>query len=185
MFSLSLIEEYYPYLQKDIGEILGYILPGLEIGIVGAVIVLIGCRIFIHEWNWRKAIAYFLFVSYVAIVIQIAYLSRQPGSRTDVAFGLGDTWGTTIQAHAYVIENIIMFIPFGLVFPLLGKKAKWICLPLAILSSCALEGMQYITGRGYCQLDDVITNVIGAFIGYVVFMLVYLMIIIIRRIKED
>lgn len=182
---MELTKVYYPYLLKDIEEITGYILPGVLIGIVCATIILIGYRFFTHKWKWSKFVSFLLFVSYVAIVIQIAYLSRQPGSRTDVSFGLGDTWGTTLQTHAYVIENIIMFIPFGIIFPMLGKYPRWFCIPTAICSSVALEGIQYLTERGFCQLDDVVTNVIGACIGYAIFLIVYLLLLTIMSTTNE
>ena len=46
-------------------------------------------------------------------------LFKEPGSRTGVAdMVLWSNWGMTLQMHAYFIENIVLFIPFGLLFPL-------------------------------------------------------------------
>ena len=165
--------EYYPYLQKDMSEVMEYIPLGIVMGAIASFLIVIGYYLMTQRWQWEKLFIFFLFITYVAVVIQIAYLSRPPGSRTDVAWGLGDTWGTTIQAHAYVIENVMMFIPFGILFPMLGRIARTYCIPAAICSSMVLEGMQYITQRGYCQLDDIVTNVIGACIGYIFFYLVH------------
>ena len=170
----EMIKEYLPYLQKDIGDILGYIPLGIMIGMAGMITVMIVIRLYSGKWQWKRMLPYSLFLAYIVIVIQIAYLSREPGSRTDVALGLGDTWGETLQARAYVIENVIMFMPFGLLFPLLGKAAMIGCIPVAVCSSVALEGMQYFTQRGYCQLDDVVTNSMGAVIGYGIVMSVYM-----------
>lgn len=172
----QLITEYYPYLKNDLCEIVPYIAPGFYVGIVCVIFLLLLGRIATKKWIWKRAIPFFLFCSYVAIVIQIAYLSREPGSRTDVAFGLWDTWGTTLQAHSYVIENVMMFVPFGILFPMFGKWARYSCMIAAALSSIAIEGMQYVSKRGYCQLDDVVTNIMGAAIGYVVFLLIYILV---------
>lgn len=171
---MSIIKEYYPYIRKDINDVLEYVFPAVLVGIILGGIVFAGYRIVTHKWNLKKLLVYFLFGSYVSTVVQIAYLSRQPGSRTDVAFGLWDTWGTTIQAHAYVVENIMMYIPFGMLFPLLGKYPRLLCIPVAACSSIVLEGMQYISQRGFCQLDDVITNIIGTCIGYLIFNIICL-----------
>lgn len=86
----------------------------------------------------KKYIHVFLFVTYIVVVVQIAFLSRSPGSRTDVAFGLEDTWGTTVQEHAYVIENMLMFIHFGVIYPVFGKIATYSCIPIAICASALL-----------------------------------------------
>ncbi len=170
----QLIIEYEPYLKNDLSDVIPYVIPGLCAGVVCLVMSLIIIKIATKKWNWKKAVLCFFFCTYVAVVIQIAYLSREPGSRTDVAFGLWDTWGTTLQAHAYVIENVMMFIPFGFLFPMFGKWARYGCMPLAVLASMAIEGMQYLSKRGYCQLDDVVTNTMGAVIGYLVFLLIYI-----------
>ena len=37
------------------------------------------------------------------------------------------------------------------------------------LISVGIETVQLITERGYCQLDDVVMNTLGALVGYVVF----------------
>ena len=34
-----------------------------------------------------------------------------------------------------------------------------------------LETVQLLTERGYCQLDDVVTNTFGAAVGYLLFVL--------------
>ena len=37
------------------------------------------------------------------------------------------------------------------------------------MTSLGVETIQLITGRGYFQVDDILTNVLGAVIGYVIF----------------
>lgn len=78
------------------------------------------------------------------------------------------SWGTTVQAHAAVIENIIMFIPFGILLPYLFKPAKggWICISCAMTISICLEYLQLKTRRGFCQMDDVIMNTLGTGLGW-------------------
>ena len=77
------------------------------------------------------------------------------------------TWGTTMQDHAWVIENIFLFLHFGFLFPvwLPKKKTAW-TIPVGFLCSVAIEYCQLRTGRGFCQLDDVIMNTLGAGIGF-------------------
>lgn len=43
--------------------------------------------------------------------------SRESGSRKQISLILFETWGHSVQAHAYFIENIFMFIPFGILAP--------------------------------------------------------------------
>lgn len=69
-----------------------------------------------------------------------------------------------------IIGNIVVFIPFGflgIVFEKL-KKAKFL-FPIFILGISTLEFLQFITKRGYAEIDDVILNTIGVAIGFWVY----------------
>lgn len=78
------------------------------------------------------------------------------------------TWGETPITHVYFIENIIMFIPFGVLMPMVFKRMKKMryCVFAGFLFSCIIEISQLITQRGFCQLDDVVTNTVGTFVGW-------------------
>lgn len=109
-------------------------------------------------------------LSYILVIVQTVFLSREPGSREAVSLVPFETWGHTMYAHAYFIENIIMFIPFGVLLPILFKRMRKVqnCVGFGFLSSCIIEIAQFITRRGYLQLDDVITNTVGALIGWLI-----------------
>lgn len=113
----------------------------------------------------------FLLVVYGITLLKLAFFSREPGSRTTVSTHLFDTWGTTMQAHAFFIENILMFIPFGILIPVAFSRMRGFvrCTTAAFTCSVLLEGMQFITGRGFCELDDIVTNTVGAVIGYMLY----------------
>ncbi len=69
-----------------------------------------------------------------------------------------------------IIGNIVVFIPFGflgIVFEKL-KKAKFL-FPIFILGISTLEFLQFITRRGYAEIDDVILNTMGVAIGFWVY----------------
>lgn len=109
-------------------------------------------------------------LSYILVIVQTVFLSREPGSREAVSLVPFETWGHTMYAHAYFIENIIMFIPFGVLLPILFKRMRKVqnCVGFGFLSSCIIEIAQFITRRGYLQLDDVFTNTVGALIGWLI-----------------
>ena len=120
---------------------------------------------------WLKNAGHFLgsnlFVTYLWMLVMIVFFSREPGSRIGTDFRFMGTWGTTMQDHTWVIENIFLFLPFGFLFPvwLPEKKTAW-TIPVGFLCSVAIEYCQLRTGRGFCQLDDVIMNTLGAVIGF-------------------
>lgn len=112
-----------------------------------------------------------LFIAYILTVLQTAFLSREPGSRKGVSLVLFETWGRSFHMHALFVENIIMFIPFGVLLPILFKEFRCgrQCVLMGFLCSCGIEIAQHITQRGYMQLDDVVTNTLGTLIGWSVY----------------
>ena len=111
-----------------------------------------------------------LLIIYIEILMQTAFFSREPGSRKQIDLHLFGTWGQTAIAHAYFVENIIMFIPFGILAPMVFKRMRNMkfCVFIGFLCSCGIEISQLITQRGYCQLDDVVTNTTGVLIGWII-----------------
>ena len=66
--------------------------------------------------------------------------------------------------------NIILFIPFGFTLTsVLHEKEENHLRPVLIagaLLSVSVEVLQYLTSRGYTEIDDVINNTLGAVIGW-------------------
>ena len=118
-----------------------------------------------------------LFVSYMYTLLQQTYFSRPPGSRNTVSLILGETWQGSVRSRAYVIENILMMIPFGFLLPNILKPAESIfcCIPLGFFFSVSLEYAQFLSQRGHMQVDDVVMNVIGMIIGYLFFVSIKLL----------
>lgn len=119
-------------------------------------------------------LVWLLFISYVIVVIETAFFSREPGSRKQVSLKLLETWGNTFQMHAYFLENIIMFIPLGILLPVLFRhmrKMKY-CVATGFCCSCLIEAVQFITQRGFLQVDDVVTNAAGALGGWLIWCLI-------------
>ena len=120
------------------------------------------------KYPLHRSAIWTLFLCYGLVLIQTAFFSREPGSRKQISLILFETWGHSVQSHAYVIENIFMFIPFGIMMPILFKRMKkmcW-CVFTGFLVSCTIEISQLITQRGYMQIDDVLTNTAGAMAGW-------------------
>ena len=64
-----------------------------------------------------------------------------------------------------------MFLPLGILLPLADRRlAQWKRIFL-ISAGCSvmIEVLQYITARGYSQLDDVVTNTLGGCLGYIIY----------------
>ncbi len=69
-----------------------------------------------------------------------------------------------------IVCNIILFIPFGFL-GISFKKFKQlnVLAPIFLICISCMELIQYLTGRGYGEIDDIILNSIGMLIGFFMF----------------
>lgn len=65
--------------------------------------------------------------------------------------------------------NIVVFMPFGFLLPVIYKPLKkwYAILPLGICFSIVIECVQLVTKVGSMDIDDVILNVTGVWLGFV------------------
>ncbi|MSS10113.1 VanZ family protein [Clostridium sp. WB02_MRS01] len=181
----------YNIITQDIIEPLSYLPKGL---ICGAILITVLIIINVLWYQFRrclfispiKIIYLGLFVAYIYTLLQQTYFSRPPGSRNTVSLILGETWQGSVQSRAYVIENILMMIPFGVLLPNVLKPAENIfcCISLGFFFSVNLEYAQFLSQRGHMQVDDVIMNVIGTVIGYLFFVSLKLLCKLSKNFKE-
>jgi glycopeptide antibiotics resistance protein len=70
--------------------------------------------------------------------------------------------------------NIIMFLPYGFLIPLIKNKisCKNVILTGALLS-VFIEIFQYVSALGQCDIDDVILNTLGVALGFVLYKIAY------------
>lgn len=75
--------------------------------------------------------------------------------------------GTVMDQWINLLGNIAVFVPFGLLIPLVWRVRL---LPFAggfALFILLLESLQLITRRGAFDVDDILLNTLGACVGYV------------------
>ncbi|MBQ7915348.1 MAG: VanZ family protein [Firmicutes bacterium] len=67
-----------------------------------------------------------------------------------------------------VVGNILLFLPFGILLPVIltHRLGALRFLLASLFLAIAIELIQYYTGLGELDIDDVILNVLGAMIGY-------------------
>lgn len=119
----------------------------------------------------KKRLGWILFFAYVLFLLWLTIFSREPrvGERVFKwelfwsfrAWIAGEPNGKTESIQN--INNILVFIPFGALF--LGKRWRTLILTVILFSS-AIEAVQYAANFGWCEIDDVISNALGAMIGF-------------------
>lgn len=140
----------------------------------------------VGRYFWRHLLVGFFFLVYIYCVLQLTILSRNPGNYGGIDWRFLVRWNENDAQKAFLIANIIMFIPFGVLFPMFGKVFAHILisLPTAVACSICIEAVQLKYQLGFCQLDDVVANTVGFLIGFLIFLMlqdVYLFVVWLRR----
>ncbi len=158
------------YVIRDMAGILEYAAYGALIGTVLYLIIWFVCGK-CRKKECRFSFIGLLFWIYISILLVITFFSREAGTDTRIDLQIGSSFGINTRNDAYIIENILLFIPYGFLFPLAWKKCKGILpnLFIGFITSLLIETLQLASGRGIFQIDDMITNTLGALIGYLLF----------------
>ena len=116
------------------------------------------------------------FVLFCAAVIAILYatiLNRTPGNYELILAPFASLTAARVQPELYraLLMNVFLFFPLGLTLSnaLPRKWHRWLRIILTTLIGCILsagiEYAQYRYALGMAEVDDVICNTLGAFIG--------------------
>ena len=125
----------------------------------------------------RKRIQFVLYLMYVGFMLWMTLFSRtqyphrvfRPELFWEIRSMLAGEESGKIVTLLF-LENILFFVPFGFLYP--GKKSiRHVC-AAGMFTSMAIELMQLLTLLGECELDDVISNTFGAFIGVYLYKIV-------------
>lgn len=128
----------------------------------------------------KKLLLWALFILYLAILLRITVFRSRFGSfnlfsGTIVWIPFVELFGRTLQTSFFqfvylFIGNLIWFVPFGLLLPLLTRRRSSTILLGFFLSLC-IEILQFIFGTGVSEVEDLILNTLGTAIGYGLYLL--------------
>lgn len=131
------------------------------------------------KWNWTQDSLQLLFVAYLAALLQITVI------RGGMNWQASHSWETiqcvpligTISMLRYglwdfiypVVGNIIWFLPFGMMLSFLfaNRFTRKKAMRMAFFLSLSIEAGQWFFGTGISDIDDVILNVAGAWLGFI------------------
>ncbi len=110
---------------------------------------------------------YMMFFGCGRVAEQIGYLQLCPFKT--IKYFLGDNIATQKFA-VNIIGNIFVFVPFGWLSLWSKKTFSFPKLLIGfLLVITTIEIMQYLTGRGTADVDDLFLNTIGMLLGYLSF----------------
>ena len=121
----------------------------------------------------RKDIFTMLLGITVALILWVTILSREKRAENPVIYYPFHTLASfpkEIQSgrlEGNFIGNIILFVPLGVLIPVVTDWKKiWRTAVASIGFSLLIEIIQLISSRGCFDPDDVILNGLGCFLGY-------------------
>ena len=125
---------------------------------------------------WWKLFNSAIFVITVLAIIYSTIYSRTENFQTPIFIPFHSFLEAKENPELYrtIFMNMFLFAPFGLSLPnILPKKAHPVAATviIAMLLSVSIEAIQYYLCLGRCEMDDVIFNSLGAFVGTLGFLL--------------
>lgn len=162
-YGLMYIDGRTVYLDADGNEIfnLRNFLHGSQlIVIAGCVLAVLAALLGNKKINLLLCAVYLLF---------IAYMTLRRSTMTAAFSHLELFWSyrsmfSDPSLFWSILDNILLFVPLGAILYRLCPRKAVLLIPLAI--SILIEGVQYFSASGLCELDDVINNSLGGVIGY-------------------
>ena len=142
--------------------------------IVGVLFMLIGTwtnRI-MHQHR-ASGILFFVDGVFLYFLLYVTLLSRTVGSRQEVELLPFVDREIISGYYYYLAENILLFIPFGYLLCrtlcAYGRRCGVkIILLTSFMTSVSVELLQYLFSCGKSEIDDVLANVLGAVLGYII-----------------
>lgn len=164
-------------------ELIGMFREYIFLALVGllAMAVLMGAGYFIvykKLLRGKKSLAFrdMAMISFIAgyllVVISITFLERNSFyGEVNLHFlsSYRTAWNSfDVRSWQFLIFNIIMFVPLGILLPLSHNRFHKAAYTLAagFVFTCLIELMQLITSRGIFELDDIFNNSLGTLVGY-------------------
>jgi glycopeptide antibiotics resistance protein len=171
----------YSRLLKDVcTDVFSYI-PRYCLGMLGVAVVA-WFVVFMVSRKFGKAMLVALFSLYAFMVVVITVLSREPHLAYTVKLRSFETFTGSYNSVKWAVENVLMFVPFGIFFKLIFRRSNiFFAFSAGLLCSFGIEYTQYYTDRGNFEVDDLMTNTLGALVGYLAVAVVYAVVWIIGR----
>lgn len=113
-------------------------------------------------WFNRKDKQWFPTAYSVFLILYITLLRRAPGYNENIRMHL-KLWPNA-GVWAGNLLNLILYIPFGWTSQR-GKSNRKRIVAVAFMLSVCCEILQYFTGRGMADINDILFNTLGAAVG--------------------
>lgn len=120
----------------------------------------------------KSSFKYIIFVIYIFVVLKLTIFRETTLSEREVNLTLFQDLinvyktRTTWQFIRLFVGNIVWFVPWGFLIPMIYKNNKFFVFLSGFAFSLAIEILQFALKKGLFEIDDLILNTIGAILGY-------------------
>ena len=159
---------------------------GLKTGIDLAVMALAYLFVFYPKWKKQKrgyfvvkTIMYFylclvFYLTLTPFIVKLPFIFSHPYKINIIPYvDYINEWG---DFYRQIILNVLMTIPFGILYPMTQKRKKWNffkTLLMAFLLSLTIEFLQLVVASDRsCDVTDLIDNTVGGLIGYLIYLII-------------
>lgn len=82
-----------------------------------------------------------------------------------------------INSFGNLIGNVIVFIPMGIMLPVLFESCKNVfsCMVRVLLFVMCIELFQLFSNFGVFDVDDILLNCFGALVGYIIYRIMHVL----------
>lgn len=117
---------------------------------------------------WWKRLNALMAICITGAIVFVTLLARNPGTHEVIIRPFNWLIEARRQKEVYrsTLMNVMLFLPLGLSLPnLLHRRPVLKTVLFGLCLSAAVEGCQYWFALGRCEVDDLIMNTLGTFLG--------------------
>lgn len=114
-----------------------------------------------------RACLFVLYCGFICYMTLIGRENRGTGSSFELFWSYRHFFDSA-EMRKDIIQNFILFVPFGAL--LVSLTGKWSSILWGIALSVVIELAQYVFKLGFCDLDDIVSNGLGTVIGVAITM---------------
>lgn len=125
----------------------------------------------------KKAAKAVILAICIFMILYETILFRRPKNTMTYELALFWSYRLAFAGKKYyaveIIDNILLYIPFGFMLPAVFKNQKvWKMVLVILLMTAAIESIQLVTRIGLFEFDDIMDNTMGGVIGLGMYALV-------------
>lgn len=125
--------------------------------------------------HFRQGLSAVVLAFYLTFVLGSTVFTRDPGQFMAPNLHLFASYRVLLASPSYldakgIVLNMLLLMPIGLLLPIILQKRFFLWPVLAgFVCSLSIELMQYVFQCGMFDVDDLLNNTIGVWIGYVIY----------------